>query len=338
MESILVLLIILVTFLFILVLLIFIYLILNNRKNNYLKEQLLIISNKLNEAKDNTKDRLYKIEECLNNNYVKSNELNNQTFNNLNEKLIKIDSNQKIFEKLSDNIISLKDIMVDKKTRGLFGEIELYSLLERAFGDDLHFYARQAKLDNNTRVDALIYGFGALKDICIDSKFPLENYHKMYDENLAPSEKEKARSQFKNDIYKHLNDIKNKYIIPNVTAPLAFMFVPSEAIFSEIYGKFPEIIDKAYELKVYIVSPTTLMAYITAIKSIYLDIKKDEKAKEMEKILIALSYEFTRLKDRCENLQKDFEKIIPDFEKMFISQNKIIKRFNALEKGDIEDA
>ena len=159
----------------------------------------------------------------------------------------------------------------------------------------------------------------------------------MYDKDLSQLEKDKAKNSFKGDVSKHLNDISSKYIIPGTTAPMAYMFVPSEAIFSEIYGNFPELIDKAYELKVYVVSPTTLMAYITAIKSIYLGIKKNEKAKEIERLLLDLSVEFTRLKDRSETLQRDFERIIPDFEKMFVTENKIIKRFAAIEKGDIEN-
>lgn len=337
MDTITILLLILVIFLLAAVFAIIIYLLRNNKRNDHLRDDLLIISNQINNVKDSTTDCLLQIEEHLTNNIIKTSEITNNTFNQINERLIKIDDNQKALDDLSTNIISLKDVMVDKKTRGAYGEVELYSILEQAFGSDKHFYDKQVTLPNGNRVDALVHGFGSLEDICIDSKFPLENYRRMYDKDLSQLEKDKAKNNFKADVSKHLNDISSKYIIPGSTAPMAYMFVPSEAIFSEIYGNFPELIDKAYELKVYVVSPTTLMAYITAIKSIYLGIKKNEKAKEIERLLLDLSVEFTRLKDRSETLQRDFERIIPDFEKMFVTENKIIKRFAAIEKGDIEN-
>lgn len=337
MDTITILLLILVIFLLAAVFAIIIYLLRNNKRNDHLRDDLLIITNQINNVKDSTTDRLLQIEEHLTNNIIKTREITNNTFNQINERLIKIDDNQKALDDLSTNIISLKDVMVDKKTRGAYGEVELYSILEQAFGSDKHFYDKQVTLPNGNRVDALVHGFGSLEDICIDSKFPLENYRRMYDKDLSQLEKVKAKNNFKADVSKHLNDISSKYIIPGSTAPMAYMFVPSEAIFSEIYGNFPELIDKAYELKVYVVSPTTLMAYITAIKSIYLGIKKNEKAKEIERLLLDLSVEFTRLKDRSETLQRDFERIIPDFEKMFVTENKIIKRFAAIEKGDIEN-
>ena len=118
---------------------------------------------------------------------------------------------------------------------------------------------------------------------------------------------------------------------------MAYMFVPSEAIFAEIYANYDELVNKSYEAKVYIVSPTTLMAYLTAIRSIYLGQVKNEKAKEIEKLLSDLSIEFSRLKDRNETLQRDFEKIIPDFEKVQITSNKIIKRFAQINSGDIDE-
>lgn len=337
MDTITILLLILVIFLLAAVFAIIIYLLRNNKRNDHLRDDLLIITNQINNVKDSTTDRLLQIEEHLTNNIIKTSEITNNTFNQINERLIKIDDNQKALDDLSTNIISLKDVMVDKKTRGAYGEVELYSILEQAFGTDKHFYDKQVTLPNGSRVDALVHGFGSLEDICIDSKFPLENYRRMYDKDLSQLEKDKAKNSFKADVSKHLNDISSKYIIPGSTAPMAYMFVPSEAIFSEIYGNFPELIDKAYELKVYVVSPTTLMAYITTIKSIYLGIKKNEKAKEIERLLLDLSVEFTRLKDRSETLQRDFERIIPDFEKMFVTENKIIKRFAAIEKGDIEN-
>ena len=318
-----------------------------NKKDNYkdvrlgLNKDFLSFSNKLtndfNDLTNKTSDRLYKMEENLHKNLLESSKNTNETFLKLNDRLAKIDNTQKALDDLSGDILSLQAVLQDKKARGTFGEMELYSLLESAFGLDNNRYARQYTLSNNTKVDAVIFGPCNLGMICVDSKFPLENYRRIYDENLTKSEKDKARVVFKNDVLKHIDDISSKYIIDGETAPMAYMFVPSEAVFSEIYANFSEVADKSYNKKVYIVSPTTLMAYITAIKSIYLGQIKNEKAKEIEKLLYELSIEFNRLKDRQETLYRDFERIIPDFEKVAISQNKIIKRFASINAGDLKE-
>ena len=339
MDNSLIVLYILIIFLLACVFVIFIYLLKNSKKDDHSKDFLVFskqISNDISSLKDTTTNKLLDIENRLNNNILKTSEITNTTFNSINERLIKIDENQKSLDDLKNNITSLQTVLSDKKARGTFGEVELYSILESAFGVDENRYSRQYVLPNGTRVDAVVFGSDSLGLICIDSKFPLENYRKMYEE-VSQADKDKARSQFKSDVLKHINDISSKYIIAGVTAPMAYMFVPSEAIFSEVYGNFPEVIDKAYNQQVYIVSPTTLMAYLTAIRSIYLGQKKNEKAKEIENLLSDLAVEFNRLKDRSETLQRDFERIIPDFEKMFVTENKIIKRFSAIEKGEIDD-
>lgn len=347
MSTVEILLLVLIIFLSLLVLVLTILLTKNNKKDDLkdvrisINKDFLNLSNKLNNDLANlgniTSDRLINLEEKLNKNIVDTNKATNEVFNRINERMVKIDESQKALNSLSDDIFKLQSILNDKKSRGTFGEIELYSLLENTFGLNDNFYRKQYSLSNGLRADAAIFGPESMGVVCIDSKFPLENYQRMYDDNLSKEAKDKARNSFKNDVIKHINDISSKYIIEGETTDMAYMFIPAEAIFSEIYGKYPEIVDKSYEKKVYIVSPTTLMAYITAIKSIYLSQRKEKKAKEIEQLLYELNVEFLRLKERQENLQRDFEKIIPDFEKVAISANKIIKKFAAINTGEIDE-
>ena len=275
--------------------------------------------------------------ERVNSNLIQGNKSNNEIYNRINEKIVKIDEAQKGINELSKDVVSLQNILIDKKSRGTFGEVELYSLLETAYGSNSAFYEKQYKLPNNAIADAVIFGSETMKIICIDSKFPLENYRRIYDQQLSEKEKEGARKQFRDDVKKHLNDIAGKYIIEGVTAEMAYMFIPAEAIFSEIYANYPELIDLSYNLKVYIVSPTTLMAYITAIKSIYLSQKKDEQAKQIEKLLADLSIEFKRYELRTQELLKQYESLGNAFNNLNTTSNKIIKRFNRINAGDIDD-
>ncbi|MBR0461400.1 MAG: DNA recombination protein RmuC [Erysipelotrichaceae bacterium] len=348
MTNIEIILIVLISVLVVALIALFLYVINANGKKNEIKDiqvslnkDLLSFSDKLSDdfssLSNRTSDKLLQLEERLNKNIYETNKSTNETFLKINERMVKIDETQKSLNELSNDIVSLESILQDKKSRGTFGEIELYSLLETAFGIDSSRYAKQYTLSNNAKADAIIFGPETLGLICIDSKFPLENYRRIYDETLSQGDRDKARNAFKTDVLKHVNDIKNKYIIPGETAEMAYMFIPAEAIFAEIYGNFQEIVDKSYEAKVYIVSPTTLMAYITAIRSIYLGQKKDEKAKEIGMLLNDLSVEFARLRERTETLQRDFEKIIPDFERVAVTSNKIIKRFASINAGEIDD-
>lgn len=317
----------------------------NSNKNEDLKtslnRDLLNFSKSLNEnfhnLSESTNFKLNVLEDRISKNLSESYKTSSEYFNQINEKMVKIDEAQKGLSDLSYNITSLQSVLQDKKNRGTFGEIELYSLLESSFGINKDRWDRQFTLSNGYKADAVIFGGEKLGNIVVDSKFPLENYRRMYDDSLSKLEKEKARSLFKGDVLKHIKDIREKYIIPGETAELAYMFIPAEAIFAEIYANFDEVVEKSYESKVYIVSPTTLMAYITAIRSIYLGQKKDEKAKEIAQLLNELSIEFIRLKDRQEVLQRDVEKLIPDFESVFTTSNKIIKKFGKLNSGDIDD-
>ena len=275
--------------------------------------------------------------ERMNSNLIQSNKNSNEIFNQINERIIKIDEAQKGINELSKDVVSLQNVLNDKKSRGTFGEIELYSLLEVAYGVNSEFYSRQYKLSNNNIADAVIFGSETLGLICIDSKFPLENYRRIYDYDLTEKERDVARKMFKDDVKKHIDDIAKKYIIPSETAEMAYMFIPAEAIFSEIYSKYNDLVDYSYKNKVYIVSPTTLMAYITAIKSIYLSQKKDEQAKEIEKLLADLAIEFKRYEARTQELNKAYESLGSAFSSLNTTSNKIIKRFNKINSGDIED-
>lgn len=327
--------ILLLSLLIILIILLILILFLNRNQSlqlkNSLNTDLMNFTKLINVNMNNLANRIDDMENKINRDIEKSTYNSSQIFKEINEKIVAIDTAQKSLNDIQLNISSLQNILQDKKSRGVFGEIELYSLLENIFGINDSLYERQYTLPNNTKADAVIKGY-TYGLICVDSKFPLENYRKLINDNSSEN-----RNLFRRDCLKHLNDIKNKYIIEGITADLAFMFIPSEAIYAEIYGNFPEVVDFSYQLKVYIVSPTTLMAYLTAIRSIYLNQKRNLKAEETLSLLANLSIEFKRLQQRTEALNKDISKIMPDFDNLIITQNKIISKFNKLYNGERDD-
>lgn len=295
------------------------------------------ITKDMNTLNENTNDKLFKMEHAMNQHLHTGFESTNKVFNEVMQQIVKINETQSQLQELSKDITGLHTIFNDKKTRGIYGEIELYSILESAFGDNSQRFARQYKLSNGLMVDAVIFGNDALGLIPIDSKFPLENFNRIQNSELSQQQKTVLINEFKNDVKKHIQTIANKYIIPNETSEFAYMFIPAEAIFSYINANLSDVIQFSYEKKVYIVSPTTLMAYITAIKALYLGQKKNEKMKEIQEELNRLSVEFDRFTKRYENVSRDFDKAYQDMKDVLITASKIENRFRKIEAVELDE-
>ena len=261
-----------------------------------------------------------------------------KTFGNVLERLSKIDEAQKKIEALSSNVVSLQDILTDKKSRGIFGEIQLYQILSSVFGEkNDKLYQKQYKLSNGTIVDSIIFTPEPLGNIAVDSKFPLENYRKMYTNELSQIERENARKDFVSDLKKHIDAISSKYIIKNETSEQAILFLPAEAIFAEINAYHTDIIEYAYKKNVRIASPTTLISVLTVIQVMMTNLERDKYANIIQQELEKLNVEFTRYRTRWDNLQKDIEKVSKDVKEINTTSNKISKRFTEISNAKFEE-
>ena len=285
------------------------------------------IDNRLNVINDRVNER-------LDENFEKT----NKTFNNVLEKLAKIDEAQKKIDSLSTDIVSLQGILTDKKSRGIFGEVNLTHILASVFGDkNDKVYRLQHTFDNGSIADAVLFAPEPLGTIAIDSKFPLENYRIMVDKNQDKLSREAASKLFKNDVKKHIDAIASKYIIPGVTSDQAIMFLPAEAIFAELNAYHDDIIEYAYKKRVWITSPTTLMSTLTTIEVIIKNQERDKYAKIIQEELQKLSIEFSRYRDRWDKLSRSIESVNKDVLDIHTTTEKISKRFDSINKVDIKE-
>ena len=184
-----------------------------------------------------------------------------ETFTDVVKRLAMIDEAQKRITELSSNVVSLQEVLTDKRSRGAFGEVQMAALISNVMPEGS--YKLQYSLSNNTRVDCMMFLPDPTGHIAIDSKFPLDSYQKMMDNDASESERVAAEKQFRLDIKKHIKDISEKYIIENETADGAIMFIPAEAVFAEIHAHQPALVEEAQRARVWMVSPTTLMAVLT---------------------------------------------------------------------------
>ncbi len=282
---------------------------------------------------DQMKGINHKVEERLGKGF----ETTNKTFQDVIERLAKIDSAQKKIESLSTEVVQLNNILTDKKSRGTFGEVQLTQILQAVMGDNKQLYELQKKLSNDTMVDALIHAPKPLGDIAVDSKFPLENYKRMVDKKLDDNTRMIAQKEFKRDVKKHIDDIARKYIIDGVTAEQAFMFIPAEAIFAEITAYHEDIIMHSQKKNVWLVSPTTLISTLTTILTIVKNIERDKQTSLILDELKKLGVEFKRYSSRWDSLNKAIDKVSKDAKQVSISSGKISKKFEFIEDAKFDE-
>ena len=293
--------------------------------NNFSKE----LAEWLNKA---IKELNEKVDLRLNEGFKKTNE----TFQGILERISKIDEAQKKIEQLSTNIISLQDILSDKKSRGCYGEVQLHTILASVFGDkNDKVYQLQYTLPNSSVADSVLRCPQPLGMVCIDSKFPLENYQRMMDRTISDLERESYEKAFKADVKKHIDAISSKYIIKDVTSDQAILFLPAEAIFAEINAYHPDLVTYAQKKRVWLTSPTTLIATLTTIEVILRNIERDKHAKEIQIELGKLSQEFARYRTRWDSLSKSITKVNKEVEEINTTTEKITKKFDAINKVEL---
>ncbi|MDD2505301.1 MAG: DNA recombination protein RmuC [Bacilli bacterium] len=273
-----------------------------------------------------------KVNERLDNNFEKT----NKTFASILERISKIDEAQKKIDGLSNDIIGLQSVLTDKKTRGIFGETNLQYILDSIFGKNDKIYQMQYTLSNSSIVDAILFAPEPLGTIAIDSKFPLENYQTMTNTKLDKSIRDNASKLFKADVKKHIDAIKEKYIITGETAGEAIMFLPAEAIFAEINAYHLDLIEYSYKAKVWITSPTTLMSTLTIISMILKNMERDKYAKVIHDELNRLGTEFGRYKERWDKLSRSINTVSKDVEDIHTTTDKITKRFASINNVNLE--
>ena len=275
-----------------------------------------------------------KVNERLDQNFEKT----NKTFASVLERLGKIDEAQRKIDTLSNDIVSLQSILTDKKTRGIFGEINLKHILSSVFGEEnKKIYELQYSFSNGTIADCVVFAPEPIGLIAIDSKFPLENYQIMVDKNNDATVRAQAEKMFKADMKKHIDAISSKYIIPGITTDQAIMFLPAEAVFAEVNAYHQDVIDYAYKKRVWITSPTTLISTLTTLQILMKNIERDKYTKVIHQELRLLDDEFKRYKDRWDKLYRSIETVSKDVKDIHTTTDKITKRFNSINQVEMKE-
>ena len=273
-----------------------------------------------------------KVSERLEEGFKKTNE----TFMSVIQRLATIDEAQKKIDGLTTNMVSLQELLGDKRSRGAYGEVQLEGLVRNVLPEAS--FKMQHTFENGSRADCALFLPEPTGTVAVDSKFPLENYHKMFDSSLPEAVQNMAEKQFKVDVKKHVDDIASKYIIPNVTSDGAVMFIPAEAVFAEIHAYHPEVIDYAMAKRVWLVSPTTLMAVLNTARAVLKDVEMRKQVHIIKDELGKLSKDFERFDSRMKKLADNIRQAHENAQDVHITSQKITRRFAQIERVELQDA
>ena len=291
------------------------------------------LSNSLSNQTESITKQMLNIGQLLENKVAKGLEKNSETFTDIVKRLALIDNAQKNITDVSNNLMSLQTILADKKSRGAFGEIQLKNLIENMLTKEN--FILQHTLSNGNRCDCLLLLPPPTGNISIDAKFPLENFQKSIDLSCSETDRQKSNVLFKQNIKKHIEDISDKYILANETADGAIMFIPAEAIFAEIHSNHIDLVEFSYRKKVWMVSPTTMMAILTTASSVLKDQATRKNIATIQEHLRVLSQDFQRFNERINKLTKHIELSWQDAQLIQTSAQKIYSKFNKIEQVDL---
>ncbi len=281
-----------------------------------------------------TDQRLQEINQQVEQRLQEGFENTTRTFTQVLEHLSRIDEAQKRIAELSSNVVSLQEILTDKRSRGAFGEVQLLGLIRNMMPENS--FEEQAVLSNGKRVDCLLHLPDPTGSVPIDAKFPLESYQRMQNMETSATERAQAVNQFRRDIRKHIHDIASKYLLPGETADGAVMFIPAEAVFAEIYARHPELVKDAQRARVWMVSPTTLMAVLTTARAVLKDDATRRQIHIIQDHLRKLADDFTRFQQRMDKLASHIRQANEDVDHIHTSAKKISQRFTRIEAAELD--
>jgi len=257
-----------------------------------------------------------------------------QSLQALHERLGIIDRAHDNLTDLTDQVTTLRDVLANKQARGAFGQARMESIVQD--GMPKGAFAFQYTLSTGKRPDCVVF-LPDQRPLCIDAKFPLEAVTALR-EARSDDDRKAASQRLRTDVMRHVADIAEKYLIPGETQDTALMFVPSESVYAEIHDGFDDVIQKAYRMRIVLVSPSLLMLAIQVMQQILKDARMRDAADQIRTEVLNLSDDLARLRERVTKLQSHFSQASDDVRQILISADKIERRAARIEELDFADA
>ena len=315
----------------------------NEKLERFQKNITESLNNRFDALNKQIDDKMHKINTKVEEKLSEGFKGTSETMAQVRERLQAIDDAQKNIEKLSTDVVSLKTVLEGNQSRGRYGEYQLSMVLHNVFGDTTGCYQEQftmkkVKDGDDVRADAVVFMPEPNKMICIDSKFPFQDYSRMF-EATTEEEKEGMKKEFASAVKKHITAIKDKYIVDGKTAPEALMFIPNDGVFAFIHHDLIDVVEYAREKRVILTSPSTLPAILVTINMVKIEVERAKNAKEISKHLQKLGKDFEMFAREWTQLSEQLERATRTREKLDSRVDKINVKFESIKGSSplIED-
>jgi len=254
-----------------------------------------------------------------------------ETLGRLNERLAVIDAAQARLSGMAEQMVSLKEILANKQTRGAFGQGRMETIVKDGLPPGA--YAFQATLSNKTRPDCVIRLPGDPRPLVVDAKFPLEaiaEFRRARDDESRKLAGRRVRA----DVSRHVADIEEKYLMPGETQDVALMFVPSESIYADLVEHFDDVVQRAHRARVVIVSPSLMMMAIQVAQSMLRDAAIRDSVHTIQGETGKLIADARRLAERATRLESHFRAAQDDLGEVIVATEKVTRRARAIDAMD----
>ena len=279
-------------------------------------------------------DKLIEINKKVDEKLAEGFKTTGETMAQVRERLQAIDDAQKNIEALSKDVVSLRGVLEGNQSRGQYGEYQLSMVLHNVFGDTMGCYEEQytmkkVKDGDDVRADAVVFMPEPNKMICIDSKFPFQDYQRIFDTDDA-EEKERLTKEFGNAVKKHITVIKDKYIVEGKTAPEALMFIPNDGVFAFVHHNLEDVVDYARKQKVILTSSSTLPAILVTINMVRIEVERSKNAEEINKHLHRLAKDFEMFGREWDKFSNALEQTSKRREELDHRVGKLTNKFQSI--------
>ena len=241
----------------------------------------------------------------------------------LNERLAVIDAAQSRLTEMTREVVSLKDILANKQTRGAFGQGRMEAIVRD--GLPAGAYDFQFTLSNRARPDCIVRLAGDPRPLAVDAKFPLEGFSALRAVRDEEGRKT-AQARVRADVGKHVKDIADRYLLPGETQDMALMFVPSEAIYTDLVEHFDDVVQKAHRARVVIVSPTLMMMAISVTQAMLRDARMRDEAQAIQTEVGRLLADVKLIVERAQKLETHFGQAQDDLHGIGAASVRVARR------------
>ena len=262
----------------------------------------------------------------------------NESFKLVNRQLADVHAGLGQMRELAGEFADLRRVLGGVKTRGVWGEMQLRSLLEEILAPGQYIENAAIPAGSQTRVEFAVR-MPALDGealLPIDSKFPQEDFLRLTEASTAgdPARIEACAAKLERSLADQAKMISEKYIRPPQTGDFAVMFLPVESLYAEAVRR-PGLCERLQsQYRVLVAGPNTLAALLTSLRMGFRSVTLEQRSGEVLKLLASVRAEFAKYEESVANVRKRLQQTSEAIDAMDVRARKLSRSLRDISEED----